>query len=260
MTSIKVENVSVHIDNMLILKNISANFTKSKFIGIVGPNGSGKTTLLRVLNGHITPTEGNVYVGSDPIARLSAHQISKKIAVVPQNTMVSFDFTVREIVEMGRYPYNSRFGGFDSRSDLVTWAIEQTDLSALSERTINSLSGGEKARVFIARTLAQETPVLLLDEPIASLDFRHTSRILNLIKDQVDNFGKTAIVVLHDLELAANFCDQLLLLSEGKILSMGAPESVLTRRNIQDAFHTDVSIETHPLTGLLTINVIDPTR
>ncbi|HIJ12416.1 MAG TPA: ABC transporter ATP-binding protein [Halobacteriales archaeon] len=257
MTSIKVENVSVHIDNMPILKNISTNFDESKFIGIVGPNGSGKTTLLRVLNGHITPAQGNVYVGSESITQLSAHQISKKIAVVPQNTMVSFDFTVREIVEMGRYPHSPRFGGFDSHTDIVTWAIKQTDLSTLSERTINSLSGGEKARVFIARTLAQETPILLLDEPIASLDFRHTARILSLIKDQVDTFKKTAIVVLHDLELAANFCDQLLLLSEGEILSMGAPKSVLTRRNIQEAFDTNVSIETHPLTGLLTINVID---
>ena len=158
---------------------------------------------------------------------------------------------------MGRYPHSPRFGGFDSHIDIVTWAIKQTDLSTLSERTINSLSGGEKARVFIARTLAQETPILLLDEPIASLDFRHTARILSLIKDQVDTFKKTAIVVLHDLELAANFCDQLLLLSDGEVLSMGTPKSVLTRRNIQKAFDTNVSIDTHPLTGLLTINVID---
>ena len=155
MTSIKVENVSVHIDNMPILKNISTNFDESKFIGIVGPNASGKTTLLRVFNGHITPAQGDVYVGSESITQLSAHQISKKIAVVPQNTMVSFDFTVREIVEMGRYPHSPRFGGFDSHTDIVTWAIKQTDLSTLSERTINSLSGGEKARVFIARTLGQ---------------------------------------------------------------------------------------------------------
>tara|TARA_A100001037_G_scaffold299113_1_gene324065 strand:- start:9821 stop:10594 length:774 start_codon:yes stop_codon:yes gene_type:complete len=254
---LQVKNVSVEIDNVSILTNISANFPKSNFIGIVGPNGSGKTTLLRALNGHILPSDGAVYLDSVPVNQLSARQISKKIAVVPQETMVSFNFTVREIVEMGRYPHNSRFRKPDSHSDAVTWALDQTDLSELSDRTITSLSGGEKARVFIARTLAQETPILLLDEPIASLDFRHTSRILSLIKDQVDHFEKTAIVVLHDLELAANFCDQLLLLSNGEILSMGPPTSVLTREHIQTAFQTDVSIDTHPITGLLTINVIN---
>jgi iron complex transport system ATP-binding protein len=256
VTSISVKNLSVCIGNNTILKNISATFPESTFVGIVGPNGSGKTTLIRTLNGNIRPSKGTISIGPHELNNLSPKHISKHISVVPQKTPISFNFTVGEIVEMGRYPYQSTFGKSNLNNDMINWALEQTDLIGLKERTMASLSGGEKARVLIARSLAQETPILLLDEPVASLDFRHTSRILNLIKHQVKTFEKLAIVVLHDLELAANFCDQILFLSDGEILSMGPPSTVLTSANISKAFDTDVSVEVNPVSGSTHINVI----
>ncbi len=256
MTYLRIKNLSVCIDNKIILKNISATFPKATLVGIVGPNGSGKTTLIRALNGNIKPSKGTIFIGPHELNNLSPKSISKHIAVVPQKTPISFDFTVKEIVEMGRYPYQSTFGNSNPNEDIIHWALEQTDLNGLKERTMASLSGGEKARVLIARTLAQETQILLLDEPVASLDLKHTSRILNLIKHQVKTFEKLVIVVLHDLELAANFCDQILFLSDGEIISMGPPSTVLTSANISKAFETDVSVEVNPVSGSTHINVI----
>ena len=271
---IEIDGVTVELGGNRILEDVFATVGSGRFVGLVGPNGAGKTTLLRTISGVLAPDSGEVRVGSDSVADLSSKRVSRRVAVVPQDTSLSFDFDVREVVAMGRHPYRSRFGGGlgrddstargglvganadeaapdapGSTADHVEAAMARTEVAAFADRSVTAVSGGERQRVLLARALAQDTPVLLLDEPTASLDINHQVRTLELVRQLVDEDGKTVVAAIHDLNLAAHYCDELLLLAGGGVAAAGDPAAVLAEEHLESAFGTRAVVTSHPVTG-----------
>ncbi|MEF8773459.1 MAG: ATP-binding cassette domain-containing protein [Halobacteriales archaeon] len=249
MTVLEARDVSVSYGDLSVFDGVSLSAARGECLGLIGPNGAGKTTLLRAINGVLTPDEGTVLVDGEDVHALAAKAIGRRVATVPQDTAVSFDFDVRDLVAMGRHPYVSRFGG-DSEAGhrLVERAMERTEVARFADRSVNEVSGGERQRVVLARALAQDTPVLLLDEPTASLDVNHQVRTLELVTDLVGD-GKTVLAAIHDLNLAAHYCDELALLADGGVLASGPPSEVLTETHLEAAFDTRAAVTSHPVTG-----------
>ncbi|EFW92722.1 ABC-type transport system ATP-binding protein (probable substrate iron-III) [Haladaptatus paucihalophilus DX253] len=258
---IRIEDVSITLGENEVLDGVSASIDEGRFVGLVGPNGAGKTTLLRATNGVLSPDSGRVVVDDDAIADLSSKAASRRVATVPQDTSLSFDFDVRNVVAMGRNPYRTRFGseigakpagsdgfGGERGTDVVERAMDRTEVSAFADRSITEVSGGERQRVLLARALAQDTPVLLLDEPTASLDINHQVRTFELVRELVAD-GKTVVAAIHDLNLAAHYCDELLLLADGSVLADGTPTEVLAEETLREAFDTRAVVSRHPVTG-----------
>lgn len=246
--SINIENLNCSYGDRSILNNININFEKNKFHSIIGPNGSGKTTLLKNIL-RVLPVENKcIYIDSKDVNSFKSKDFAKKLSSVPQNTNIDFDFSVMDIVLMGRTPYLKRFES-EKENDIkiVKEAMEMTNTWDLKDKSINELSGGERQRVIIARALSQESEIMLLDEPISNLDIQHQIEILDTIKYL--NRNVTIIAVLHDLNLAAQYSDSLILLKDGKVLSHGAVEEVLTEKNIRDAYNIDAYIMKNPVTG-----------
>ncbi|ELZ91458.1 ABC-type cobalamin/Fe(III)-siderophore transport system, ATPase component [Haloferax mucosum ATCC BAA-1512] len=254
--AIKLDDVAVSLGGSRILDGISVEIGDGTFVGLIGPNGAGKTTLLRTLNGALSPERGRVTITDQDIHALSSKAASRLVATVPQTTNVAFDFPVREVVKMGRTPHRGRFDGWSAADEAaVEQAMDRTTVAAFADRPVTAVSGGERQRVLIARALAQETPVLLLDEPTASLDINHQVRTLELVSDLVAD-GTTAVAAIHDLNLAAHYCDVLILLSGGRILAAGDPETVLTEANLQAAFDAEAVVSRHPVTGSVYVTAL----
>ena len=253
--AIEIEGVTVRLGDAAVLEDVSATVDRGRFVGLVGPNGAGKTTLLRTVAGVIVPDAGTVRVGGEKIHGLSSRAASRRVAVVPQDTSLAFDFDVREVVSMGRTPHRSRFGGDESGAETVERALERTDIEHLADRSASEVSGGERQRVLLARALAQDAPVLLLDEPTASLDINHQVRTLELVRDLVRE-GRTAVAAIHDLNLAAHYCDELLLLGDGRVLAAGPPADVLTEDHLRSAFGTRAAVTRHPVTGSVYVTAL----
>lgn len=246
--SVNATDVGVVLNGLRILREVSLGVEEARLVGLVGPNGSGKTTLIRTINGLLEPSEGEVEVEGDGVGGLSSEEVSRRVATVPQNTDINFEFSAEDLVEMGRHPHTDRFGR-DRESGVVESAMRQTEVEGLSGRSIQEVSGGERQRVLLARGLAQETPVLLLDEPTANLDINHQVKTLELVRSLVDEEGKSAIVAIHDVNLAARYCDEIVLLSDGGVVCSGDPEDVLTRRNVEEVFGTTAAVLRNPVTG-----------
>ncbi len=250
---IRVEDVSVSLGGTEILTDVSLRADREELVGLIGPNGAGKTTLLRVASGVLDPDAGRVTVEGDQVHDLSSRAASRRVAVVPQDTAVSFSFDVGSVVEMGRHPYRGRFGSVDPEGrERVESAMERTDVARFAERSIESVSGGERRRALLARALAQDTPVLLLDEPTASLDVTRGVETLSLVRDLVDD-GRTVIAAIHDLDLAARFCDEIVVLVDGEVLARGPPAAVLDDETVSEAFDGDAAVRTDPLTDAPTV-------
>jgi iron complex transport system ATP-binding protein len=246
---VAAEDVHVSLGGVEVLSGVSATVEGGRFVGLVGPNGAGKTTLLRTVNGVLPPEEGRVLLDGAPVAGLSAAETSRRVATVPQDTSLSFEFDVADVVAMGRNPYQSRFGRADDADRAaVERAMERADVARFADRGVGAVSGGERQRVVLARALAQDTPLLLLDEPTASLDVNHQVRTLELVAELVDD-GKTVVAAIHDLNLAAHYCDELLLLADGEVLASGPPADVLTEDHLEGAFDTRAAVTSHPVTG-----------
>jgi len=246
---VELDGVDVELAGRRILEGVTATAEESRFVGLVGPNGAGKTTLLRAVNGAVN-TEGSVVVGDDEVPSLSARETSRRVATTPQSTDVAFEFSVEEVVRMGRHPHVSRFG--TDGSDAVERAMERADVTRFADRRISEVSGGERRRVLLARSLAQETPVLLLDEPTASLDVNHAVTTLELVRSLVDE-GKTAIAAIHDLNLAGRFCDEVVLLDDGRVVASGTPAEVLTEENVESVFGAQVHVGRDVATGAVRV-------
>lgn len=246
--SIKLNNLSCNLGDKEILHSISIDFTKNKFYSILGPNGSGKTTLLRNIGKALTPSKKTVFIESKDILDLTNKALAKKLAVVPQNAILSFNFSALDIVLMGRYPHIPRFQD-ESKKDyeIAKHAMEMTDTWHLHNKCINELSGGEQQRVVNARALAQETDIILLDEPISHLDIHQQIEILNTIK--LLSRKVTVIAVLHDLNLAAQYSNYLVLVNNGSIAFQGTSDQVLTEKNIKEVYDINVCIIKNPVTG-----------
>ncbi len=236
-----------------VLAGLSLEVRAGEFLGVVGPNGSGKSTLIRALSRALRPAHGAVLLADqDLYAQTSARRSAQRIGVVPQSAAAAFGFTVRDIVGMGRTPHLPRrpfTGETAGDAQIVADALRDAGIEYLAGRIVTTLSGGEWQRVLLARALAQQPDVLLLDEPTAHLDIRHQWETLALVRDLAHSAGKAVLAVLHDLNLAAAYCDRLLLLSGGLVVADGPPERVLTAAHLQQVYGTPVTIQTHPSSG-----------
>lgn len=244
-----------------ILEAVGLALETGEFVGLIGPNGCGKSTLLRVLTHVLPPRRGTVRLDGQEIGRWPVAERARRLAFVPQQEPASFDFTVREVVLMGRHPHRGRFRG-ETAADyaLVARALADADILPLAERPVTQLSGGEHRRVLLARALAQQTPLLLLDEPTAHLDITHQVELLTLLQRLTRERSVGALAALHDLDQAAAFCDRLALLCAGRVLAVGPPEAVLTAENLRTAYDADAQIGRHPLTGKPMILSLHPAR
>ena len=252
------EGVSYSVDGQTLLDGVSLHAEQGRFVGIVGPNGAGKSTLLRALSGVLRQQDGAVLLEGRELRSLSARDVAASMALVPQIAPYTQGFTSFELVLMGRYPHLGRFqveGGEDNR--IARDAMRQTDTERFADRTLDTLSGGERQRVFVSRALAQRPRVLLLDEPTSNLDVYHQLKVLDLVRQLVDD-GLTAVAAIHDLHLAARYCDRLVLLSAGRALAEGTPEEVLTPEAIESAFGVRCAVYREPVTGALAISLIGP--
>jgi iron complex transport system ATP-binding protein len=252
MVTLKICGVECYYGSVKALENVSFSIGSGELVGLLGPNGSGKTTLLKTISGTLKPKAGAVYLNEAEIFDMKRREVARNIAVVPQNTDVNFDFTVLDIVMMGRHPHISLFK-MESEKDLTTAknAMELTNTWHLAERHINELSGGERQRVIIARALAQEPKVLLLDEPTTHLDINNQLEIMDLLKELCVKKKLIILAVFHDFNLASRYCDYAVLLSKGKIVSIGGLDKVLTSENIRKVFQVDALVKKHPITGSL---------
>ena len=250
-------DLSYQPDGPPVLRGFSLAIRPGVFLGIVGPNGSGKSTLLHALSRSLRPARGVVLLdGSDLYTALKARDAAQRVAVMPQETAISLDFTVREVVRMGRSPHLPRrpfAAETEADEQIVAEALQSVGLTELAERAVPTLSGGERQRVLLARALAQQPEVLLLDEPTSHLDLRHQSEALalahSLAHPKTKTQGKAVLAVLHDVNLAAAWCDEIVLLSEGRIAAQGTPAEALTTETLHRVYGTRVRVQTAPGTG-----------
>ncbi len=243
-------NVSAGYNNLEILKGISFNIEKGDFTGIIGPNGSGKTTLLRTATKLIKPFSGEIFLEGRNLADVPLKELATIMAVVPQDTAFMFPFRVIDVVLMGRIPYIKRFGS-ESPMDLkiALEALEFVEALDLKDRFIDELSGGERQKVIIAKALSQEPKILFLDEPTTHLDISHQVQIFELLRRLNKEAGLTIAAILHDLNLASDYCDKLILMDNGAIKRKGAPGEVLDYKIIEEVYKTVVIVKENPLTS-----------
>jgi len=251
---LSVHNLHFSYSKQDILRDISFKVTAGEFIGIIGPNGTGKSTLIRLIAGLLKPESGKIHLSGKDIGFLNRTEISKQLAYVPQSIELQFPFKVREVVRMGRFPHHSGLLDQGPQSEaIVDMALDAMDLQSLKSDSFTELSGGEKQRVIIASALAQESRLLLLDEPTSALDLRHQQLILTQLKQLVQTQQKTTLFVTHDINLAAQFCDRLILIDHGTIVADGSPKEVLRFQLIQQVYGVQVYIDINPFTNTIYI-------
>ncbi len=247
---IECKSVCFFYGSQQVLDGVSLSVAEGDSLGILGPNGSGKTTLLRCITGVRKPTSGTVMLAGSDVLTMERKDIARMLAVVPQNTETQFDFTVEEYVQMGRLPYVARFKK-ESPSDWerVEWAMRATGTDCLRSRPVTLLSGGERQRVLLAKALAQDPRVLVLDEPTSHLDLRYQIEMLDLVSRLNREEGIAVVAVLHDTNLAAAYCERIVMLSNGAVFAQGSRSAVFTQENIRQLYGLDVVSLKHPVTG-----------
>jgi iron complex transport system ATP-binding protein len=240
LPAIALNSIRVTLSGKEILRDLTASIPQGSLVGLVGPNGAGKSTLLRAATGHVPLSNGSVQITGTPLTQLSQREISRRVCFLPQNVGLDFPFTVREVVAMGRNPHLGRFQTFSKTDDeTVVRSMRQATVEDLAERPVTELSGGEKQRVLLARSLATEAPILLLDEPMTSLDILHQLEVLELLS-QFSNSERTIVAALHDLNVARRLCTHILLLKNGHLVAEGPPEKTLIQDHIQQVFGVKV--------------------
>lgn len=232
-----------------VLEDISFDLIPGEILGIIGPNGCGKTTLLGNLNKNLSPKGGCVMIHDTDLEDLKKKEIAQEIAVIPQTNEIKFSFTVKEIVSMGRMPFQEAFQG-ESYDDIaiIEDAIEKAGITDMSERYINTMSGGERQKVIIARALAQTPKILLMDEPTLHLDISAQFDILDLIQSLSREEGLTVVIVSHDLSMAARYCDRIMMIYDHRIHAIGDTEDVLTPENMRTVFNVEAELTKDPRT------------
>ncbi|HQZ81584.1 MAG TPA: ABC transporter ATP-binding protein [Pyrinomonadaceae bacterium] len=247
---LEARDISVEYNGIAVLEGATVNLPPGRITAIVGANGAGKTSLLKALNGSVQTATGDVLLGGRPLASLSRAEIARDVAVVAQETESRFPVTVHEFVLTGRFAYGSSFGWENSRDiEAAKRAIADCELEDFAARRMNDLSGGERQRVVLARALASEGRVLLLDEPTANLDLAHQTLMFRLVVERCVEHQYAAAIITHDLNLAAEFADEVVMLSRGKIAHKGSPNEVLTTQNIREIFGVEVLLDTNPSSG-----------
>ncbi|MFE2294445.1 ABC transporter ATP-binding protein [Streptomyces sp. NPDC059452] len=251
MTTLRTEALSYGTgEGRHLVDGVDLTAADGETVGLVGPNGSGKTTLLRCVYGTLRPTHGRVLLDGDDLATLPVKARAQRIATVPQDSHAGFELTVGQVVAMGRAPHK-RFWEADNAADtaLVTDALKRVGIAALEPRTFSSLSGGERQRALVARALVQQPSLVVLDEPTNHLDIRYQLEILSLIRE----LGTTNLLALHDLNLAAYYCDRIYVLKDGRVVASGTPEEVLTAELLGEVYGVAAEVSTHPKTGAPTV-------
>lgn len=232
-------DIKMEIGNNEILKGVSIYSKNREFIGIIGPNGSGKSTLLKCIYRILKPNNGCIMLGEEDISKMSVKESAKKLAVVAQHNYYNFDFSVGEVVLMGRSPHKKSLEPDNSEDyDIVNESLEKVGMLGFKNRSFSTLSGGEQQRVILARALAQQTPCLILDEPTNHLDIKYQLSLLNIVK----SLNLTIISAIHDLNIASMYCDRLFVMKNGRIVGMGTPQEVLTKEFIKEIYDIDVEI------------------
>lgn len=245
-----MEGLRCGYSNHAVLKGISFGVDAGEFVGILGPNGSGKTTLLLALSGITQVDAGRVEICGEPVERLKPKDRARRMAVIAQDGDVRFPFSCEEVVRMGRFPHQKRWQ-MDSAKDaeVVGRALEITDTASLCERLITAISGGERQRVFMARALAQETPILLLDEATSAMDIHRRLQIFRALQDLNRECGLTVLTVLHDVNLAALFCRRIIFIKDGRLVADGSTDSVLNPDILEEVYQTRVLVQEIEGTG-----------
>ena len=245
--SFEIEKLTFSYEEKKVIDNISIRLETGKFYGIIGPNGCGKTTFIDLLAKHRQPVSGSIKYKAKNLSLYSKKELSKEIALVPQNFYINFPFTVEEIVMMGRYPHIPRFSAPSLKDfKIVKDIMEKTEICDFENRFITELSGGERQRVIFARALAQDTPVLVLDEATSNLDINYTISLLNIAKQGVRKEKKTVIAVMQNINLAAIYCDDLIFIKQGHIEAHGSADDILTPDIIRSIFKVETKIYFEP--------------
>ena len=250
MIDIDIDSVGVKLSNKRIVDCASIHVDEGEFVGLIGPNGSGKSTLLKSVYRTLKHDQGEITLGGVPEGEISLRENAKRLSVVAQHNYYNFDFLIEEVVQMGRTPHKDPME-MDNKEDeaIVDDALRLVNMHHMKGRKFSSLSGGEQQRVILARALAQQTPCIVLDEPTNHLDIQYQLEVLDIVK----SIGCTALCALHDLNLAAQFCDRIYILKDGRIVGEGRPEDVLTEEMIKNVYGVRCSVTRVPETGLLNI-------
>ena len=256
--AISAQDLTYEVEGSTLLDGVDIHADHGKLVGLIGPNGAGKTTLLRTISGILRYRHGSVRLEGEDLRSLSPKDVAATLALVPQIAPYTYGFTSLELVLMGRYPHLGRFQIEGKEDDRIARdAMRLTETEQFADRTLDTLSGGERQRVFVARALAQQPRILLMDEPTANLDVLHQLKVLDLVRQLVDD-GLTAVAAIHDLNMAARYCDKLVLLNKGHVLAEGSPAEVLTPKTIESAFGVKSAVYRDPITESLAISLIGP--
>lgn len=246
MTKLNTTDLSIGYDKKIVVNDITVEIPKGQITSLIGPNGSGKSTLLKTLARILEPAKGEVFIDGENIQRLDTKTVAQKIASLSQTSTQISGLTVEEIVAYGRFPYQKGFSGLKEQDHhLINWAIEATNLQELKERTLITLSGGQQQRVWIAMALAQDTDILILDEPITFLDPAHQLEILELLQG-INSQGKTILMTIHDLNHASRFSDYLLGMKNGELIFQGTPKEIFTPEKLLNLFDIQATFATMP--------------
>ena len=256
--AISAQDLTYEIEGSTLLDGVDLHADRGQLVGLIGPNGAGKSTLLRTISGILRYRGGAVLLEGEDLRSLSPKDVAATLALVPQIAPYTYGFTSIELVLMGRYPHLGRFQ-IEGREDdrIARDAMRLTETEQFADRTLDTLSGGERQRVFVARALAQQPRILLMDEPTANLDILHQLKVLDLVRRLVAD-GLTAVAAIHDLNMAARYCDKLVLLNKGHVLAEGSPADVLTPDTIEFVFGVHSAVYQDPTTGALAISLIGP--
>lgn len=250
-------NITVRYGDCDVISKVSFDLNEGRIIALLGPNGAGKTTLIRSLNGTVPISSGEISLDGKALGSFSRREIAQKMAVVAQENETKFPVSVREFVLAGRFARGSAFS-WETANDMsiAKNALEQCDLADFQDRLMNELSGGERQRVVLARALATEASVLLLDEPTANLDLAHQAMMFRLVRERCRGCGSSAIVITHDLNLAAEFADDVMLLKGGRVYAFGPQDSVLTEKNLKEVYNVQVLLDENPASGKIRVTTV----
>ncbi len=244
---IHVKNLSFRYVNKIVLQDISFVLSENIIVAIVGPNGAGKSTLLKILAGILVPNRGSIQMNEADFTRLSAGERARLVGYLPQEFDTPFAFTVEDVVRMGRFPFQrGMFATSAQDQQIVEQAMQATDVLAFRQRPFNQLSGGEKQRVMLASVLAQEVPILLLDEPTRALDYAHQAQLMQVLQRENREQGKTVVWVTHDVNLALRFSDVIIFLKDGRIVEQGMPQEVVRPEILHTVFDVPLSVQQLP--------------
>jgi len=254
---VDVSQIWIRYDGREVLRDVSLDLRAGKILALLGPNGAGKTTLIRALNSAVDVSAGEIWIDGRRLTELSRQEIAQRIAVVAQENETKFPVTVLEFVLAGRYARGRSFG-WETNEDVAAAekALQDCDLAEYSDRFMNELSGGERQRVVLARALATGAEIFLLDEPTANLDLRHQALMFNLVRERCREMGSAAVVITHDLNLASEFADAVMLLKDGRVFATGSPESVLTETNLREVFGVRVLLDRNPASRKLRVTSV----